>query len=145
MTKTMHLLAGLSATLLVVAAGCGGGRPGLVPVSGVVTIDGQPVTAGQVSLMPKGKRSAIGRLDEKGRFTLSSYELGDGAPIGTHLVTVTAVEGVTERSNRWLAPKKYSNKLNANLWVTIEGPTDDLNIELTWEGSPHDGPFVEKF
>ena len=110
-----------------------------------VTIDGQPLTVGQVSVSPQGTRSAIGRLDAEGRFTLSSYEIGDGAPIGTHAATVTAVEGIDERSNRWHAPKKYANKVSAGLWVTIDGPTDDLKIELTWEGSGHDGPYVDKF
>lgn len=139
----------LSRTILfasfLVLVGCGPKHPGLVTVSGVVTIDGEPVTLGQVKLSPNGKRAAVGRIGTDGSFSLSSFELNDGAPVGKHLATVTAVESVNERSNRWHAPKRYGSEADADLWVTIEGPTDDLKIELTWEGSKHDGPYVDKF
>ncbi len=127
-------------------AGCGGTHEGLVPVSGTVTIDGQPLTQGQVMVAPDGKRASIGPLDENGRFELSCYQVGDGVAVGKHAVAVTAVEQLTERSNRWLAPKDYSHPAMSDLWVSIDGPTDDLKIELTWDKSKqHKGPYVEKF
>jgi hypothetical protein len=125
--------------------GCGAQHPGIVPVSGTVSIDGQPLTVGQVKVSPQGKRAAVGRIEADGRFRLSTFELHDGAPTGTHPATVAAVEQLTERSNRWHAPKKYANEIQSELWVTIDGPTDDLRIELTWDGSGSDGPFVDKF
>lgn len=125
--------------------GCGNKHPGLVPVSGTVTIDGKPVPIGQVKISPEGHRAAVGSIDENGKFALTCFELYDGAPIGTHRVTVTAVEQVTETSNRWHAPIQYANQSATDLQVTIDGPTDNLNIELTWEGSEHDGPFVDRF
>ena len=130
--------------LLATAIGCGK-HPGIVPVSGVVTIDGQPVPAGQVTVSAKGHRAAIGKIGSDGSFTLSCFEVGDGAPIGTHIATVTAVKQRTENSNRWYAPKKYANQSSSGLWVTIDGPTDNLKIELTWAGSGRNAPFVDKF
>ena len=122
--------------------GCGDGRTPRVPVSGTVTIDGVPLTRGMVKVAPQGDRIAIGAIDEHGRFTLTSYEKGDGVVLGVHPVSVTAVESIDERSNRWHAPKKYAESQTSGLEVVIEGPTDDLKIELTWDGGK---PFVERF
>src|SRR5262245_46855356 len=93
---------------IVVIAGCQKPHPELVPVSGQVTIDGKPVTRGQITVLPEGHRASIGKLDDEGRFTLSCFKAGDGAPTGTHIATVTAVEPVDEHTNRWYAPKKYA-------------------------------------
>lgn len=125
--------------------GCGGRHEGIVPVSGAVLVDGQPVAGGQVNIYPEGKRQCIGPLDDQGRFTMSCYKPGDGVPIGKHRVAVVATKPLTERSNRWFAPKKYANKVSSDLWVEITGPTDDLKIELTWSGSKEKGPFDESF
>jgi hypothetical protein len=125
-------------------AGCNGGRPGMVPVSGQVTIDGKPLTLGQIMVYPEGHRASIGKLDEQGRFTLSCFEPGDGVPIGQHIATVTAVESMGEHANRWHAPKKYANKATG-VWLTIDGPTDDLQVKISWANENQKGPFVEKF
>lgn len=131
--------------LLAATVGCGDQHPGIVPVSGRVTIDGKPLTVGQIKVMPKGHRPSLGAIDETGRFTLSCFEIGDGVLTGTHLATVAAIEPIDERSNRWHAPKKYANKVSSGLWLDITGPTDDLTIELTWAESKEKGPFVDRF
>ncbi|WP_425399474.1 hypothetical protein [Aeoliella sp.] len=137
------------ATLVVVvlaaSVGCQNNHEGIVPVSGTVTIDGKPLTVGQVRILAKDHRPAMGRIQPDGSFTMSCFELSDGAPMGTHLATVSAVESINERSNRWHAPKKYANKVSSDLWVTIDGPTEDLRIELTWAGCKESGTFVDKF
>ncbi|MCO6043278.1 hypothetical protein NG895_05110 [Aeoliella sp. ICT_H6.2] len=140
-----YALVALWLMALSVCLGCGDKHEGIVPVSGTVTIDGQPLTIGQVRILAKDHRAAMGRIQPDGSFTMSCFELSDGAPIGTHLATVSAVESINERSNRWHAPKKYANKVSSDLWVTIDGPTDDLKIELTWADSKQSGPFVDKF
>ncbi len=88
----------------------------------------------------------MARLDENGRFKLTYRDPGDGVYTGTHLATVAAIEQISETSQRWHAPKEYANPATSGLWVTIDGPTDDLKIELTWDKSSKEkGPFVEKF
>lgn len=144
MQTTRTNLAAVATLLLAAALGCGESH-GLVPVSGTVTIDGQPLTTGQVMVSPPGQRQSIGPLDGQGRFELTCYKKGDGAPVGTFPVAVMAVEQVGERQLRWHAPRKYSNEQQSGLEVTIDGATDDLAIELTWQGSNHSGPFDEKF
>lgn len=116
--------------------------PTRVPVSGIVTIDGAPLKMGSVMIAPIGKRPAMGIIDGQGRFTMSTFEKGDGVAPGTHRVSVTACEPISARSNRWNAPKKYTNTETSGLEVTIDGPQDNLEIKLTWEGGK---PFIEEF
>lgn len=130
------------ALLGVAITGCGDGRPHRVPVAGQVVIDGQPVPFGTVKFVLKDARASIGSLDREGRFQLSCYEKNDGAMTGTHQVSVHAAEGVDDRTVRWHAPKQYADKNTSGIEVTIDEPTDDLLIELTWSGGK--GPFVER-
>ena len=124
------------------AAGCGDGRPTRVPVSGKVMIDGQPLTRGAIRFKPADGRVATGEIGPDGAFTLSTFEPGDGAAVGTHAVTVHASEELEANAIRWHVPKKYQRASTSELTQTIDGPTDAVVIELTWDGQQ--GPFVEK-
>ncbi len=129
-------LAGAALAAVVVGlAGCGDGGPPIVPVSGVVTIDGQPLTYGHVQVIPTGWRPASGRIGGDGRFTLTTTVAGDGCAVGTHPVAVLAGESLTSETMKWHAPPKYADIKTSNLTVTITGPTDDLKIELKSDGS----------
>jgi len=81
-----------------------------------------------------------GHADADGRFTLKTFENGDGAVLGTHPVMILAAEQLSPRKQRWHAPKKYANPKTSGLTAAIDGPTDSLLIELSWEGGK---PFVE--
>lgn len=128
------LVAAVAAAFLALA-GCGDGGPKIVPVSGTVTLDGQPLTYGHVQVMPAGWRPASGRLDGSGRFTLTTTAPNDGCAVGTHPVVVLAGESLTPETMKWHAPSKYADVSTSNLTVTISGPTDDLKIELKSDGS----------
>ena len=120
---------------LCFTAGCGSGRPRRVKVSGRVLIDGQPVTAttyGVIRLVPKDHRAAWGNIGKDGRFTLSTYDDGDGVVPGTHEVEVTAYEQVRPGEVRLLVPERYRRCETSDVTVTIDGPTDDLEVKLTW-------------
>ncbi|QDU56699.1 hypothetical protein [Aeoliella mucimassa] len=128
--------------ICVVSAGCGSDKSGLVPVSGQVLIDGQPLSLGSLQVMPTGARPAFGKLDENGHFELMTYKEGDGCVSGSHRVTITAFEVVPGRRQKWHAPKKYSNPSTSDVVIEISGATKDLEINLTWDGGK---PFVESF
>ena len=125
---------------LLLNAGCDDGRPRRVPVSGQVLIDGKPVAAGVVKIVPGGARPAYGQLDAEGRFTLTTFDKEDGCVEGTHRVMVL---GRREDKGRyfWLAPKKYWSAKKSGVTATIEGATDSLVIRLTWDGGK---PFSER-
>ncbi len=138
MTKPLSAAAFLAAALAV--SGCDSG-PKMVPVSGQVLVDGQPLTVGFVQVAPDGHRAATGKIGPDGRFTLTTTKEGDGTVTGTHKAAVIAVEVLTPSSQKWHAPKKYADVKTAELTVTVPGPTDALKVELTWAGGK---PFVEK-
>jgi hypothetical protein len=122
------------AAVFLAVAGCGEG-PKIVPVSGFVTIDGQPLTYGHIQVIPTGWRPASGRIGGDGRFTLTTTTSGDGCVVGTHPVAILAGESLTPETMKWHAPKKYADIQTSNLTVTITGPTNDLKIELKSDGS----------
>jgi hypothetical protein len=53
---------------------------------------------------------------------------------------VDASEPVGEDARKWHAPKHYASMAASGLEVQIDGPQDDVKIELSWGGK---GPFVE--
>jgi hypothetical protein len=126
---------------LVALAGCDN-KTKLVPVSGRVLIDGQPLTHGVVQVVPAGYRAASGTIGPDGRFTLTTSAEGDGCVVGTHPAAVIAHEALGPGAQRWHAPKKYIDAATSGLTVTVDGPTNDLTINLTWDGG---APFVERF
>lgn len=85
----------LAALLPVHLTGCSGtsapsGRPALTPVSGLVFLDGEPVSGAVVTFQnTTGGPAAFGLTDATGAFELRTFEDGDGATRGEHRVTVT--------------------------------------------------------
>src|SRR5205823_1996593 len=80
--------------LSLLAAGCGDPRKPVYPVEGTVLVDGKPAARAIVTFQPVGDNSPtavrpVGHVDEKGKFTLTSYRQDDGAPEGEYAVTVT--------------------------------------------------------
>jgi hypothetical protein len=127
--------------ILLIVAGCAPGAPKPVPVAGTVLIDGKPLTSGFIRLIPADNRAATGAIDDQGRFRLTTMTEGDGCVPGTHDVEVTSTKTIRHGELAWLAPEKYRDPKRSGLKATITGPTDDLVIELSWEGQK---PFVEK-
>src|SRR5262245_47855051 len=63
------------------------------PASGQVLVNGKPAAGVFVYLWPASIESGLdaycphAQTDESGRFTLATYDTGDGAPAGTYTVT----------------------------------------------------------
>jgi hypothetical protein len=112
-----------------------------VPVSGRVLIDGKPLDYGYVRFIPANARPSGGRLDGNGRFTLSCFEDNDGAVPGLHKIAIVSCEPLSETEAIWYSPKKYAECATSGLEQLIEGPTDSIVINLTWDGGK---PFLEE-
>lgn len=110
-------------------------------MAGRVVIDGRPLEQGNVRVHPPGDRAATGKLGPNGQFTLSTYELGDGCVVGNHPVSINAMEVVNSTTLRWHTPKEYRESATSGLSIDVTEPTNDLEIQLTWNGGK---PFTER-
>ncbi len=136
----------LLAASVLLAAGCSsapGDRPKTAPVRGLVTYRGEPLAGARVTFFnPEANRSAIGETGPDGRFTLTTFEKGDGAVPGRQQVTVRKIE-VIDRSKpgydyvekgetapipeeRWHTPKRYGTAAESGLTaeVAADGPNE---------------------
>ena len=108
----------LSRTLLL--SGCGGETgPRCHPVEGKVLYQNQPLAEGMVVFHPLANPSEsypqpIGTTDAAGRFVLTTFKSGDGAPAGEYAITIELREPrqigedvVREGPN--LLPPKYAS------------------------------------
>ena len=98
LASSRPMLAVVCTLLLLVAVGCGQSEFNLVPVSGVVTLDGEPLPEARVAFEPMstsgGDPLAIGpgsygETDATGRYELVSIDDDPGAVVGTHRVRIS--------------------------------------------------------
>lgn len=137
----VHLICLLLAMVASTMTGCGRGVK-LVKVSGKVMIDGKPLERGFVQVIPKDSRAASGEIGQDGKFTLTTFDNGDGCVLGNHTVTVLANESKGPTALHWYAPKKYSDPATSGLTLDIQAATDTADINLSWEGGK---PYTETF
>lgn len=118
--------------LALLLVGCGGEK--LVPASGKVTLDGKPLETGSIQVVPDQGRPAYGNIGAGGHFELMTDDKKGVLP-GTHKVVVSAQEitGTEDTGEvaRQITPLRYASLDKSDLTVTIDGPTEDLLIELS--------------
>lgn len=135
----------LASIVLLSTFGCGSGEFDLAPVSGVVTLDGQPVPNARVIFSPQrtgqdalaAGPASDGATDETGRYTLSSSVDGTrGAVVGAHTVTISTYLAESDRSKDTYKvlrqeeiPPKYSEP-GALTFDVPSGGTEDGNFDL---------------
>jgi hypothetical protein len=142
--RSCLLLACLPWLLLSVVTGCSDGWPKRVPVSGQVLIDGKPLEVGFIQVLVEGHRPASGKIGPDSRFTLTTFDQGDGCVPGKHRVVVFSQKSLNGMTTKWFAPKKYANSVTSGLEINVADPHDDVVLHLTWKSSGHVGPFIEK-
>jgi len=128
------------AAMLAAAAGCSGnvsGRAGLVPVTGNVTIDGEPLTMGMISFITEdGKEAFTSQIDSLGNYKLLATASDPGALPGQYTVIVIAEEpakmgekgGFTP--GKKLVPDKYAKKETSGLTGTVEQGPNTIDFDL---------------
>jgi hypothetical protein len=128
-------------TFVAATSGCGDGRPERVPVAGIVLIDGQPLTRGNIKFVPNDGRPSAGKIGPDGHFSLTCYDGNDGALLGTHRVQVSSSNIISDSKIEWFAPQQYADFRTSGIEVEVTEGVDDLKIELTWGGKK--GPYVD--
>ncbi len=79
------------AAIFLVTVGCAQNNDALVPVTGIVTMDGRPVAELIVTFTPMGNtlgNGALGGTDTDGHFTLADVRGGQGAYAGEYKVSL---------------------------------------------------------
>lgn len=88
----MKPLCGLLVLLVtcLLIAGCSGqgDRPDIGKVTGIVTLDGQPLPNASISFNQAGFRPSVGQTDEQGKYELIYIRDVKGAAVGEHLVKI---------------------------------------------------------
>lgn len=117
----------------------GGPRVVTVPITGIVHVDGKPVGGLLVKCHPVGEAavptSVSGYTDETGKFSIGTYESGDGAPEGEYAVTF--MWGQYAMNGRYGGPDKlkdrYKDPEKSEHHVTVKAgsPADLGTINLT--------------
>jgi hypothetical protein len=146
-------------TVGIVLSGCSGSeRPPTFPVTGTVTWQGKPLAGAAITFVPTDKDgvAASALTDSEGKYSLTTWEAGDGARPGQYRVKVSKQEQATVDPSKMvqnlsieeeqkiyventkpavpakrLIPAKYENDLTSGLTHTVgEKPTTfDIKIE----------------
>jgi hypothetical protein len=156
MENSMKVLGASSVLTFVLAAAAGGcsarhaeDRVKIVPVRGVVRLNGKPVDGARVDFhnASSDKPSAYATTDSEGKFTLTTYENGDGATPGKYRVAVTKAQEAGRHEQKtappifrggggapkpkWLIPQQYSNPNTSNLTHDIvDGENPEIVLDL---------------
>ncbi|WP_146115540.1 MULTISPECIES: DUF4198 domain-containing protein [Pirellulaceae] len=132
--KYLSGLATLLATFLVLFIGGCSNSSDVQPVSGTVTLDGQPLAGVMVRFTPQTgekRTTSLGKTDEQGRYELRYTSQQQGALIGIHKVQVVNIDGLPEPGmpKAQKVPKQYDVQSELTAEVT---PSENIfNFELT--------------
>ncbi len=119
--------------------GCGPSRPKTVPVTGTVTYRNAAVDGAKVMFMAPNAPPATGTTDAQGKFTLTTFENGDGAAEGSYKVSITKRQEVPDpkqpdspyKLTKDLLPVRYSNPTQTDLTAEVKaGQPNDFKFEL---------------
>ncbi|MBI1248515.1 hypothetical protein GC197_11835 [bacterium] len=127
--------------LALVLGGCSGSQR-IVPVSGVVTLDGEPLADAVIGFEPiategefEAGMGSYARSDAEGRFVLRALTKEEGALVGVHRVSVSTVVGKEGPNGEMLGltkervPARYNNDTKLTFEVPAGG-TDQANLDL---------------
>jgi len=138
-----------SAVLILVIMGCGGGgaeQPDLVPVSGTVTMDGQPAADVGVMFFPTGVTRGTtfyANTDSSGRYELKASNGQKGAPVGEYNVTCSkyvmpdgspftsdGTQSPEMAGAKELLPRSYSDPSQTELKATVPAGGGILDFDV---------------
>lgn len=127
---------GLAAAWIV---GCGGDSDRLqtAPVHGTVSYNGQPLTRGSITFVPtQSGPTATGQIQPDGTYSLTTYEEGDGAILGSHRVMIVSMDegsGLPEDAMtepKLLIPDKYGRDQTSGLTADVTEGDNEIDFPL---------------
>lgn len=114
---------------LFVLAGCGSqtDRPEIGLVSGVVTLDGEPLPEAGVLFSMPGFRASRGLTDGSGQYELTYLRDIKGAVVGEHTVTINRYAGEGQRAKP--LPARYNTETTLIFDVQSGSNVADFDLE----------------
>jgi hypothetical protein len=130
-----------SALLLPCIAGCFGRGPELAPVTGKVTLDGEPLEGAQVEFKPMQGNPSYGTTDGQGNYVLKYTKDKAGAVVGSHVVRITTpTTFVDESGEETQVPERVPEQYNYRSELIREvrpGPKTNI-CNFVLRSSPED-------
>jgi len=118
--------------LLAASVGCGRTNPGytMLPVAGVVTLEGEPLAGAEVMFDSADAPRGFGLTDEEGRFSVTTRQYGPGLPAGTYRVFVSG-SGTTRLGRSGKPVRLASAYQESGLGqVTVTADGEPLSFDL---------------
>lgn len=134
----------LLAIVISISVGCGeSSKYPLAPVTGVVTLDGEPLADAVVNFQPmaSSKDGKVGagsnaRTDEQGRFVLNTIDDHPGAVVAKHRVRIYSYSPESPRVDdtdsgppKERVPQRYNYRSKLTFEVPAAG-TNEANFDL---------------
>jgi hypothetical protein len=132
LTKSkIELLAVCFLILTACIAGCGKSGPELAPVSGRVTVDGQPMANVDVTFQPDEARPpSYGRTGPDGHYELGYKKGVQGALLGQHTVRITVERSVVPNPPH--IPARFNSQ--SELRREVKAGQNEFDFDVTTEG-----------
>jgi hypothetical protein len=112
-------------------AGCGKSGPELAPVSGRVTVDGQPMENIDVTFQPDEMRPpSYSRTDASGHYELGYKRGVQGALLGQHTVRITVERSVVPNPPH--IPARFNSQ--SELRREVKAGQNEFDFDVTTEG-----------
>ena len=131
-------LAAIAVASIVTLVGCSGeDGPEILPVTGVVTLDGQPLPDAKVLFQPRGGRGSVATTGPDGKYELL-YKTGvHGAIPGKHRVFISTaseggegVEGGDGAEASEPTPETLPGRYNVNSNLSAEVTEDQTEYDF---------------
>jgi hypothetical protein len=138
-TRGALVFALLAATTFLVA-GCGTDHPGIVVVTGKLTVDGAPPpTSGEIyfngteSLGGFPLRPGTGFYDETGTYTIRTHEMGDGLYPGKYVISVHCFEQPPNMEGKPVVSyiaDKWNSGMASGLTLEVPVGSDPIQYDI---------------
>jgi len=121
--------------IIAFASGCGnpsGDQPELAPVTGTVTMNGQPLAGASVRFYPSEGRPSAGVTNDQGEYELVYLQGNKGAIIGSHTVRISTQDEENDpmgEQNTETVPARYNRE--TTLSATVENKSNAIDFTLT--------------
>ncbi|WP_437225119.1 carboxypeptidase-like regulatory domain-containing protein [Planctomicrobium sp. SH661] len=141
MLRSLSAHVGTLSLMTFLLSGCSGAQdtPGLVKVTGLVTMNGAPLPGAEVTFRPEKGRLSSGITDDSGRYSLVYMQGVPGALPGKHTVSISTLIEANSDSDDPLQrdgrPESIAAKFNTQSTLEASLPAKGA-VELSYDVEP---------